>query len=371
MDNTEGSQKIYKYLLYAFIFIAGNYFLWLGLYKSKGFLAPLMMAAVLALLMLPLAKKLEKWGVNKLLATSLSVLLLLCLSIGIFLVVSFQIKDFVNDWEEIKANVKPQIEAIQEYILAHTPLEKEDLESYNPASGGEDNASSTKEEDEEDQDDQGSQGKQAFSVISGIFGFIANFLITFVYIFFFIHFRQRFKNFILMLFDKSKKEEVRRIISKSSSVVQHYLLGRLILMVVLVILYSIGLFISGIDNFLFVSVISAVLSIIPFVGNFIGYGIAMVMAVISGGDAMAMIGVTLTYIIVQFVDTYILQPIVLGGKLDVHPFFIIVAVILGNEVWGITGMVLSIPLFAIVTIVCCNVPFLQPLGYLFSNGKKD
>jgi predicted PurR-regulated permease PerM len=195
------------------------------------------------------------------------------------------------------------------------------------------------------------QGKQALSVVAGVFGFLTDFLITFVYIFFFIHFRSRFKKFILMLFEDSKQGEVRDIISKSTAVVQSYLFGRLILMVVLAVLYATGLSISGVDRVLFVSVISAVLSIIPFVGNFIGYGLAMVMGVISGGSALTLVGVTLTYAVVQFIETYILQPIILGGKLDIHPFFIILAVILGNAVWGVTGMILSLPLFAIVTII--------------------
>ncbi|MFC4871813.1 AI-2E family transporter [Negadavirga shengliensis] len=365
MANKEGSKYIQKHLLYAFLFIAGNYFLWLGLEKAKGFLAPLLMAAVLALLMFPFANKLQGWGIKKLLATSFSVLLLLCVSIGLFLVVSFQVKDFVDDWDEIKASVKPHVETLQQYILEHTPLEQGDLENYHPAFGEEEKSDGSKGNEETEE-----QGKQALSVVAGVFDFLTDFLITFVYIFFFIHFRSRFKKFILMLFEDSKQGEVRDIISKSTAVVQSYLFGRLILMVVLAVLYATGLSISGVDRVLFVSVISAVLSIIPFVGNFIGYGIAMVMGVISGGSALTLIGVTLTYAVVQFIETYILQPIILGGKLDIHPFFIILAVILGNAVWGVTGMILSLPLFAIVTIICCNVPALKPLGYLFSSDKK-
>lgn len=358
------------------LLVTGLFFLVYGLVEAKDFLAPLVLAFILAVLTFPLANKLESKGLNRILATIINVLILLILALLFFFVISWQMKNIVDDWEDIKETILPKIEQAESYILQLTPMEKGDLEEYKSKMGmaDEENESGDKDEkkeENEDNKDSGENGEQAVAVIGGAAGFLTDFLITFVYIFFFIHFRNRFKKFILMLFDSQKQEEVKDIISKSTDVVQHYLIGRLLLMVVLVVLYGLGLWISGVENFIVVSIIAAILSLIPFVGNFFGYFLAMVMALFSGGDMSILIGVSVTFLLVQFLDSYILQPIVLGDKLNVHPFFIIFSVILGNAIWGILGMVLAIPIFAIISVVSRNVPAFGAFGYLFSSDEED
>ena len=90
----------------ATIFIIGVYFLILGLVDAQGFLAPLVMSIILALLMIPLSNKLENLGVGRGFSSFLCTILLLILSIGVFLLLSFQVKTFVDDWEKIKEKMK-------------------------------------------------------------------------------------------------------------------------------------------------------------------------------------------------------------------------------------------------------------------------
>ncbi|WP_194778457.1 AI-2E family transporter [Pararhodonellum marinum] len=352
------------------LLVAGLFFFIYGLVLAKEFLAPLVLAFILAMLTFPLANKLESKGMKRIWTSIINILILLILAGLFFLVISWQMKTIVDDWDDIKDTILPKIEKAEAYILQHTPMDEGELEEYKSDMGvGDDEEES--EEEEEENGDNGEKGEQALSVIGGAAGFLTDFLITFVYIFFFIHYRNRFKQFILKLFEKEKQDEVRNIISKSADVVQHYLIGRLLLMIVLVVLYGLGLWISGVENFIVVSIIAAILSLIPFVGNFFGYVLAMAMGVFSGGDMSTLIGVTVTFLFVQFLDSYILQPIVLGGKLNVHPFFIILSVILGNAIWGIVGMILAIPIFAIVSVVSRNVPAFGAFGYLFSSDEEE
>jgi predicted PurR-regulated permease PerM len=251
-----------------------------------------------------------------------------------------------------------------------TGQEEEDQEEDQQEDQQEDQEEEDEEEDELRMEEAAQAvGEQVMTTLGAVFAFISYMLITFVYIFLFIYFRGRFKEFVLRFFPHSQREEVSEIISSSSTVSRRYLAGRLLLMVILAGLYFAGLAISGLENALFIALLSAALSIIPIVGNIIGYFIAIGVSLLTNGELPQLIGITVTFAIAQFIDTYILQPIVLGDKVDVHPFFIILTVILGNEVWGVMGMVLAIPLFAIITVVCRHVPALNPFGYLFS--KKD
>ncbi len=353
-----------KILLYPALTLIAVYFLFTGLVKAESFLVPLITAMVLAFLMFPIANRLEKWGIPRVLATIAS-LLILIIVIGTYVTIIFsQIKGFADDWEEIQVRLEETIDEISEYLIENTPLEKEHLNIY------------TRDDDKNRQDDgipqnPGNHRRQALTMMGALFGFLTQTLIIIVYIFLIIHFRHRFREFILRFFPQKKREEVAGIISTSSSVSRRYLAGKLLLMVFLTILYFTGLIISGLENALLISLLAAALSIIPVVGNFIGYCLALAVSLVTTGGMGALIGITLTFAIAQIIDTYILQPIVLGPKLDVHPFFIILSVILGYEIWGIMGMVLSIPVFAMITVVCRHVPALHPFGYLFSKGSVD
>ncbi len=352
-----------KIVLYPALTLIAFYFLFTGLVKAESFLVPLITAMVLAFLMFPITNKLEKWGMNKILATLTSVLILIAVSATYLTIILSQIKGFTDDWEEIQIRLEETIDELSEYLVENTPLEKEQLNIFT--------RDRTKMLDDETVYYQGYHRRQALTMMGVLFGFMTRLLIIVVYIFLIIHFRYRFKEFIIRFFPNEKRDEVAGIISISSSVSRRYLAGKLLLMVFLTILYFTGLFISGLENALLISLIAAALSIIPIVGNFIGYCLALAVSLVTTGGMGELIGITLTFAIAQIIDTYILQPIVLGGKLDVHPFFIILSVILGYEIWGIMGMVLSIPVFAMIAVVCRHVPVLNPFGYLFSKVSMD
>jgi predicted PurR-regulated permease PerM len=412
-----------KILLYSALFIVATYFLFTGLVAAQSFLVPLATAMVLAFLVAPIAVKLEERGWHKALATLTSTLALLIVLAGFLFMLFQQIRAFTQDWEEIQEQLQEKLVQASKFVEENTPLnnvsfgfgaggdEKNDSDKQqgdrrrDDRGGDQDQGTGQQEQEEEDQDQGTGQeeedqeedqqedqqedqeeedeeedelrmeeaaqavGEQVMTTLGAVFAFISYMLITFVYIFLFIYFRGRFKEFVLRFFPHSQREEVSEIISSSSTVSRRYLAGRLLLMVILAGLYFAGLAISGLENALFIALLSAALSIIPIVGNIIGYFIAIGVSLLTNGELPQLIGITVTFAIAQFIDTYILQPIVLGDKVDVHPFFIILTVILGNEVWGVMGMVLAIPLFAIITVVCRHVPALNPFGYLFS--KKD
>ena len=403
-----------KILLYSALTIISLYFLFAGLVKAQVFLVPFATAMMLAFLVVPVTVKLEKWGWPRILATIVSTLTILLVLVGFLFLFFLQIRDFSEDWEEIQEQLQERVAEVSSFLEENTPLEnvgfdlgpgsksKEEngqqeadgngnqaMETQGQesegngnqameAQGQEDDVNGQEEQDEQDEQEEKEEeeqeeaeavGEQVVTTVGAVFAFLGQFLLTFVYIFMFIYFRGRFKEFILRFFSHDKRAEVAEIIASSSVVSRRYLAGRLFLMVILAGLYYAGLAISGLENALFIALISAALSIIPIVGNFIGFFIAVVVSLLTNGELPQVMGITVTFIIAQFVDTYILQPIVLGDQVDVHPFFIIVTVVLGNEVWGVMGMVVAIPLFAIITVVCRHVPALNPFGYLFS--KKD
>lgn len=341
-----------KLLFYITAFILATYFLFLGLSKAKGFLAPLMTAVILSLVVLPLSHFMER-KMKRNIASLINSFILFLISIGLMAIISFQIRSFSEDWPKIKQAMEPKIEQVKNFALKHTPIDKEDIkEAKNNSSQLGSGAS-----------------ERIKSFMSGISSFVANYLLTFVYVFFLLNYRHIFKNFLLRVFPDERRKTIKTIINKSAKVAPQYLIGKLMLMGLLAIIYSIGLGISGVNNFILVSVIAAVLTLIPYVGNILGFALAVAFGYLTSGDTTVLIGIALTFTLTQFVESYVLQPYVVGERVDVHPFFIIVSVIIGNMVWGIIGMILAIPIMGIITVILLNIKELKPFGILLS--KKE
>lgn len=174
-----------------------------------------------------------------------------------------------------------------------------------------------------------------------------------------------------MLFPDSRKNTVKKVIHETARVTQKYLVGKLFLIGLLAVLYAIGLGISGVDNFIFISLIAATLSLVPYIGNIVGFGLAMIFGYLTSGDTGILLGIIITFSIAQFVESYILEPYVVGDQVDLHPFFIILSVIIGGMIWGIMGMVLSIPILAILHVVFLHISPLKPFGFLLGQEDDD
>ena len=91
----------------------------------------------------------------------------------------------------------------------------------------------------------------------------------------------------------------------------------------------------------------------------------------GGGGATAILGVLIVFSITQFIESYILEPYVVGHKVEINPVFTIIIVILGGALWGVAGMIISIPVLGILKVVFDHVPYLHPFGYLIGEEEKE
>ena len=251
----------------------------------------------------------------------------------------------------------PEVQQFKTFLFSHTFLDKEALKEYYPS------------EPIPLLINQVGSGSQAVGFLMQSLNFIGTYLLVFIYIFFLLNYRSHFKDFLLRVF-QNKKEKVKRLIEESANVVQGYLVGRLILMAILAVLYSVGLGISGVENFILIGIIAALLTLIPWIGNIIGLAMAMVFGYLTSGNINVLWGVIITFTVSQVLESYVLQPYIVGDKVGLHPFFVILFVIFGGATWGLVGMVLAIPVMAIFTVLLQNLDSLKDFGFLFSKNKS-
>ena len=400
-------------LIYFTLVVVSLFFLFWGLVKAKSFLAPLSVAALLAMVVLPICKWFESKGMKRGWASLLSDLIILIFFVALAGVVGMQLKSLANRWPQIKERIEPKITQLEKFVAEKTGLTFQEVDNKvskkipggsdgsNPKQSPEQSTNTntntnnsqqnTSQEKNQQQSDSGKAASNsqsgsesqtstssgdsmlstAGSFLAKFVSFLGTFLLIFVYIFFFLLYRSRFSKFILKLVPDENRGTAKEIISKSTSIAQNYLFGRLILIMFLTVIYAAGLSISGVKHAIIISLLAALLSLVPYIGNIIGFFLAITMAFISGSGLMGALGVTITFAIAQFIESYILEPYIVGDKVNLNPIFTIIVVVLGGAVWGVTGMLIAIPALGIVKIVFNHIPVLQPYAYLFGQEGMD
>jgi predicted PurR-regulated permease PerM len=330
------------------------------------------------MLVLPVAVWLEGKGLQRGWAALICDLLIIAFAISMGLVVFAQAKSIARDWPEVKARLRPQVESFQRSVEERTGItvEQQNAELGLDQLFRDDSASEAVAKSSEVQKEMNAPEED--SVVMSSAGdllwesirFLGTALIVFIYVFFFLLYRHKFTQTILLLVPKEEQDSTREAINKAGKVSQGYLFGRLLLIMCLIVLYSIGFSISGIDQAVLIAVIGGFLSLVPYVGNALALLLAVCMSFFSGGGLTEASMVVATYFVAQFFESYVLEPYLIGSRVDLNPVMVILAVILGSVVWGITGMAIAIPALGIIKVVCDHVPLLQPFAFLFGQERS-
>lgn len=329
------------YLLFLFFLIFG------GLYFAKGFLIPLTLAAVLAMLFMSFSSYLEHKGMKRSISSLLSVLLFLSIIAIVVLVLSLQVNNLMENMSQMKERVMGMVNQVMQWINEKLGL------SYN-----------------EQKEIIKEQSKKGTSLPGSLMTIMVNTVLVIVYMYLLLYYRSHIKKFILKFVAKKDKMDAEDVVHQSAKVIQKYLEGLGAMIVMLWVLYSIGFSIVGVENAVFFAILCGTLEIVPFVGNLTGTSITILAVLVQSGGSNMILGVLITYFFIQFVQTYILEPLVVGEQVSINPLFTILGIVLGEMLWGVAGMFLAIPLMGIVKIICDNVPELQPYGFLIGFQKK-
>ncbi|AHM58901.1 hypothetical protein D770_03170 [Flammeovirgaceae bacterium 311] len=330
------------------------FLLWLffaGIHYAGTFLKPLAFAAIFAMLLWPVTRKMESWGINQKLASFLSVLLMVAVIVGVIWLLSNQIRGFSEELPQLQQTFKEKLEQAKDFVDEQFGISVE------------------KQEDmlEQGRSGAGSAGKQFAQQLVNT---LAQTLLMLVYVFLLLLYRNRFKNFILKYTPEEKRDKARKIILNSANVAKDYLSGRLLLITILAIAYCVGLSIIGIQQAIFFGILAAILGFIPFVGNILGAFLPLAMALLNQGTTAAL-SVVILFTIVQLIENYLLEPLVVGKKVDLNAFFAISVVVLGEIIWGLTGAILAMPLLGIAKIIFDNIRQLNPIGYLVGEDQNE
>ena len=351
-----------KWAAHLFILISAVTLLIIGKYLF----VPIVIAIFFTFLLYPISRKLEKYKFPKSLAVILSILLAMVLFAGIVYFFMVQLNSFQEDIPLLSEQAVIKGNRILEWVENKTHITKDIQIAWI----------------QEKIKEAATYGPELMLGLFSTTGtFLAMFALIPLYIFFLTYFRDKYKKFIVLV-ARENNRNVLDIIKKTSRVSVKYLKGLMIDVLILSVLGSIGYLLLDIKHAILFGVLAALLNIVPYVGVLVGSLLPIMMAIITKDEIGYAIGALGVALVVQFIDNNFISPYVIGSSVSINPLTAMIVLIVGAMMWGVAGMILSMPLAGMMKVIFDNIEPLKPWGYLigeevnyqekgFFKSKKD
>ncbi|NMA85700.1 MAG: AI-2E family transporter [Tissierellia bacterium] len=334
----------------AFIIILGIIFIYIFYLLSrkhniiKDMIYTIIISMVLAYLINPLVIHLEKYNMKR----GTAVLFIYALVLGLILILSFII--IPKTGKEIKRLFKllpDYFHSISRLIDNFYIKYYESMDNMPPIFQGLDEIII------------GNMEKLEKSISLNISRFIEGVIFTFskiislilipILVFYFIKDQDYFKEKIYYMLPENSRKEIKTLIIEIDKVLGQFIRGRLILALYVGITTTALLLLFRIDFALIIGLITGIADIIPYLGPFLGFLPAVFFAFLK--SPIIAIWVGLIFLGIQWIENNVLAPKIIGKSIGIHPITVLLALVLGGGIFGVFGMILSIPFIATMKIL--------------------
>lgn len=324
------------------------------LYLGQVVLAPLTFAFFIAIVFLPLADFLEKkLHFSRGWSTVTSVLGLILILSGICYFFAYQFGDLMDDWPKLQTEFQHIFHRMQLWMYHNFNLRIHEQMDY--LKQGLDQLIS-------------SSGIILGVTIGMLSSTVFFFFLTIIFFMAVLNYRQILYSFITKVFAERYSFKVEEIASEIQIMVKHYLVGLVIQVIIVFILISTFLTIIGVKYAILLGAITGLLNIIPYIGILISLIITLLISFATGSSANAWI-LIIGFLATHSIDANITLPFVVGSKVKVNALFSFIAILIGEMVWGISGMFLCIPVLGVMKIIFDRVEGMQPWGILIGDDE--
>ena len=191
-----------------------------------------------------------------------------------------------------------------------------------------------------------------------------------IYMFLLLIYRDKFRLFFASLLPAQDEEDMKWK-KEIENVTQGYITGLMLVTLIVAILNTTGLLILGIKHAIFFGILSGILTIIPYVGIFIGALLPTLMALITKDSIWYAVGVVAVFAVVQFLEGNFITPRITGSKVSINALAAIIALVVGGKILGIAGMILAVPAIGILKIMLAYSRRLKPFVILLGDVDPE
>lgn len=324
-----------------------------GMYILRDLLIPLTFSGIIALLLVPVCHFLEKYGCPRWLAITIAILLTLAFVSLFFYVVYVQIMDLEEVLPQLTEKAEKWYRDMQFIIrdTFHISRTKQRIEGQKYLTEFLKNNSDL-----------------ITNTLSTTTGLLGNLTLIPLYVFLLLLYRDFIRVFFYKALKPVSNHRVDVVLKKVKDVVINYVVGLIMVIGIIGILNTLGLFILGIDHAFFFGFFAAILVLVPYIGIAIGSLLPILFALITKDSAWYAVGVGALFGGVQFLEGNFITPYVVGSKVSINSMSAIIALIVFGNLWGLSGLVLALPITAIIKVIFDSIEGLRPYGFLIGDA---
>jgi predicted PurR-regulated permease PerM len=310
-------------------------------------LVPLIWGVFFAFALYPMTNWFEQKRFPRGLAIFTSILIVTVVGFGIFYLLLNQMVGLIREVPEIGTNLKVKLDRYYDelsLVLGNEfldPDHKTDLWSFFKSENLNDTLFST--------------GKSLTLI-----GIIP------LYTFLLLYYKDFFAEFLIR-FSSKNQEAVLHWVSDSGKVIQSYLIGMIRVTGIVAVLAGVFFYLIGVEFYLLFAAFIAIMNLIPYVGVFLSSLFAILYVFLTTDSLFYPFVTFVTLWGIQLFENNVITPLVVGSKVKVNALAVIFAILIGGWLWGVSGMVLFIPLVGVVKITLERKDGLKPFGYLLSD----
>ena len=345
MNNLRKINQVLLFIALLFVF----------LYFGSSFLIPFVFGIFFTTLVTPLSRFFENHvKLSRVLASLASTLILFIAAGSILFLLIYQINRFASDFSNFSDKLQSFITDIQKYVASSTSLSQDDMAEI-----------------WEERSQQVMENLEPYitSFFGSIFSTLGNFLLMLIYVFLLLLYRKKFTRFVMMYSQNENKDEVKEILHKTGGVAYQYLLGRIKVMGLLAVMYIITFLLFDLPYAILLTLFGALVTIIPYLGPLVSGVLPILFAALFFDDIKKILFFAAIVLIIQLIESYVLEPLIMGKQIELNPLVVIIMIIIGGMVWGLAGMILFVPMFAMFKIISVHISSLRPVGFLVGDNE--
>ena len=325
------------------------------LYALQSVLVPLMFSILLAISLFPITRFIEKYKVNRVIASLISVILAIVLIGSLIWFIVHQVLVIGANGNDLQLRFMHIVDTIQHWITLRFGIEESQI-TQQVATFSNKVVSNA-----------GVIVSAAFGSVGGI---LAGAVIVPLFTFFLLYYRDFFREFFFHAFASASKEVVHQVLDKIYYVVQSYLVGLVTVMGIVAILNTVGLLVLGVPYAWFFGILASLLMLLPYIGIAIGSILPALFALATKDNAWYAVGVIGWFQVVQFLEGNFLTPNIVGGKVSINPLMALIGLLLGGMLFGLAGLILAIPITAVLKVVFDAIPSMKAFGFLIGEPEQ-
>nr|WP_294795446.1 AI-2E family transporter [uncultured Mucilaginibacter sp.] len=323
---------------------------------AKEILSPIIFSCLFSILLLPVAQFFEfKLRFSRSAAAMVAVLLLLAFVGTVIYVIGSQLADLAKEWPDFQAQIKRSLWDFRGWVQDNFNVTRgKQLRVVNTATN------------KVLSPDTATVGATVLSV-SGILLFL---VFTFIYSFLFLLYRSLIMKFLESVFLKENNATVHAIVEQVQYIIRKYIIGILIQMAIMATVIGVAFSVMGVKYAILLGLLAGVFNVVPYIGILTVLVISAIVSLGTSPDSSQAVWVMSTVVIMHLVDSNVVLPLVVGSKVRINAFMTILGVVVGEMIWGIPGMFLSIPVIAVLKIIFDQVESLQPWGIILGDEER-